>query len=140
MKRLANHDNGLRTSARRARTNHIGAFRESVETINRLKWRHLITARTDEGQPLIGPTAGYTTWIATLPGDNVAALSWAWVVIDPGVITVENILQIASNLYPTDESGVVLGPDRRTQVLARILSGLEWYEVVREFALESRMG
>lgn len=75
-----------------------------------------------------------------MAADRIAALSWAWVVIDPGVITLENLFQVSSNLYPTDEQGAVLGPDQRTQILVRLVSGIEWYEVVRQFAIESSMG
>ena len=140
MKRSADHDMRPRSPGEDALVDRVGVFRASVAEINKLQWRHLISVRTDEAEPLSAPMAGYTTWIATLTDGDIAALSWAWVVIDPGVITVENMLQIASNLYPTEDDGSVLGPDRRTQVLARILSGLEWYDLVRETAIESRMG
>ena len=114
-------------------------YRETVAKIRSLKWRHLITARTDKGDQMAPPTAGYTTWIAPMSADRIGALSWEWVVIDPGVITVENMLQVASNLYPTEETGEALGPSRRTQILVQVLSSLNWYDVVRDFALRSGM-
>lgn len=140
MRPLPENNTGSHVARGRARARREDVFLETVETIGSLQWRHLLTARTDEGRPLSTPTAGYTTWIATLPAERIAAISWAWVVIDPGVITVENVLQVSSNLYPTDERGAVLGPDQRTQVLTRLVSGIDWYDVVRPFALQSRMG
>lgn len=140
MRRLPECSAGSRTARGRAKARGEDVFLETVETIGSLHWRHLLTARTDEGRPLTAPTAGYTTWIASLSTDRIAALSWGWVVIDPGVITVENVLQVSSNIYPTDECGAVLGPDQRTQILARLVGGLDWYDVVRPFALQSRMG
>lgn len=131
---------GARVGPRaQVRPEAVAVYLEPVEKIRSLNWRHLITARTDKGDPMASPTAGYTTWIAPISLDRIGALSWEWVVIDPGVITVENVLQIASNLYPTEQTGQAMAPNRRAQVLVQLVSTLNWYDVVREFAGRSGM-
>jgi len=131
---------GVRITRKSAAQSDNGAvYREELTNIRRLQWRHLITGRTDEGSPLSQPTSGFTTWIAPIGRDRIAAISWEWVVIDPGVITVGNLLRIASNLYPTDASGLALDPSSRSQVLVQIVSGLDWYDVVRHHANDTSM-
>lgn len=124
---------GIRSAQKLAESSAI--LREPVASVLNLRWRHLITARTDEGGLLTPPTSGYTTWMAPLSMDRFAAISWDWVLIDPGVVTIENILEITSNLYPTDETGAALNPTDRLQLLVRVVSGLDWYDIVRDCAL-----
>lgn len=111
----------------------IDMYMEPLGEVLLLPWRHLITTCAAFGDGSPRSKTGSTTWIAELRPVQVAAIAWDWVMIEQGVLAVENILAITSNVYPIDGAGAPVNPGERSMALAQVVVGLDWQKIVRAY-------
>jgi hypothetical protein len=104
----------------------------SEETIDGLKWRHLITASKRLVAGIQDRSGGHTTWCASVNEAAHAAMTWEWAIMDGGAIAFADILAVESNLYPLNEDGTTMSPLKRRVLLTTILNGMGWESAVQK--------
>lgn len=73
---------------------------------------------------------GRTAW-GGLTADGMVGLAWHWAQIQPGVIALQDPLDIRSNLELSGSDGSLLSPMAMAMVLNRLVSTLPWQQEVQ---------
>lgn len=79
---------------------------------------------------LPGTRKGQATWISAHQPD--IGLAWDWVEVLPGVVALEDPMQIISNVDLQGAGNQLLDDDARRLALNRIVHRLPWQRAVRE--------
>jgi hypothetical protein len=78
----------------------------------------------------IGTRQGQVTWVSAKQPD--IGLAWDWVEVVPGVVALEDPLQIVCNVEVTDAASRKLDADGRRLMLNRVVHRLPWQRAVRD--------
>ncbi len=92
-------------------------------------FRHWNTQVIDPRAPP-GTRRGQVTWISARQPD--IGLAWDWVEVLPGIVALEDPMQIVSNVELQDAKDRRLEDDARRLALNRVVHRLPWQRTVRD--------
>gem|GEM_PF-6611017 len=95
------------------------------------RWRQQLVHRlTMEDEGAAGqPPAGVTVWAARLR-EQMAVVSWRWVIVEDGIPVVADPLAIWSNIEFVDADAQPVGPGRVVLELGALVCALPWQQRV----------
>lgn len=104
----------------------------SAQNIHRLRLVHFESCldETTSPGPLVSGPCGRTVWGGLTP-DGMAGIAWRWAQIQPGVLALQDPLDVRSNLAFTGSDGSILSPMAVAMILNRIVSSLPWQLAVQ---------
>lgn len=85
------------------------------------------------GLAIIGATRhGTTRWVASRPAQPSVWVQWSWVHIQPGIVMLENPLELRSNIGIVGPQGRRLSTMESMIRLNCVIHALGWHRVVRQ--------
>jgi hypothetical protein len=110
----------------------------SLDELAALRFAHGYTDVFPEGSgarglAIIGATRhGTTTWVAGRPAHSSVWVEWSWVHIQPGIVMLENPLELQSNIGIVGPQGQRLSTMESMIRLNCVIHSLGWHRVVRQ--------
>lgn len=84
------------------------------------------------GLAIVGATRhGTTRWVASRPGQPGIWMAWSWAHIQPGIVMLDNPLELNSNIAIVGADGRRLSSMESMIRLNCVIHALDWHRVVR---------